>query len=177
VNGVTVRKKFSARERFIAGTTALLPRHQIDVTNHAGGMRQNGNLKASAAACQYRAVGSSGSALARSLPKALRAIFLWRSIAAPDRCNEPCRRHAFGRDVCIAQFLPANLADEYRHRSTQLICVFGIGPTVRISRRTGAPCRQDIRTVEASAHGVLGTRTSLSAVKAIVRASIASALS
>jgi hypothetical protein len=39
------------------GPFSLSSRRQIGVTNHAGVVRQNGNLKASAASCQYRAVG------------------------------------------------------------------------------------------------------------------------
>src|SRR5262249_42940735 len=39
----------------------------------------------------------------------------------------------------------------------QLISVFGIGPTVRISRRTGEPNRRDIREAGGASHAVFAT--------------------
>lgn len=65
----------------------------------------------------------------------------------PNRCNEPCRRHAFVRDDCILRFLPANPVAAYRLHTAQLISTFGIALSVRISHTTGEQCRRDIEAI------------------------------
>jgi hypothetical protein len=57
-----------------------------------------------------------------------------------------------GRSGITVSFLSfcamqANPVAAYRLRSAQLISAFGIGPSVRISHRTGEQCRRDIRGV------------------------------
>src|SRR5262249_47285320 len=77
---------------------------------------------------------------------------------ASARRNEPCRRHAFGLGVCNAQSPPADPAAEYRRHSVQLNSVFDIGPSVRISRTTGARCWRDIHEAAMSRSWHNGTR-------------------
>src|SRR5262249_1736235 len=71
-------------------------------------------------------------------------------LSAINQPKEPCRRRASVRDARTVRSPAANPAVEYRHRSAELISVFGIGPTVRISHRTAEPSRRGIREAGAS---------------------------
>ena len=74
-------------------------------------------------------------------------------IASPSRREELEHIAATYEQLAEMRKRRSNPAVAYRLRDAQLISVFGISPTVRISRGTGEPNRRDIREAGGASHG------------------------